>query len=88
MKAGLVVGSVLSLGTAFVFGAAAVTASLFPNGATVPAGGMDQSQVVWAPNGRLIGAGIKQRGLLMGAPVVVNGPDVLVDPLPPPVVTR
>jgi len=49
---------------------------------------MDQSQVVWAPGGRLIGAGIKQRGGLMAAPVVVNGPDVLVDPVPPPVVTR
>jgi len=88
VKAGLVVGGVLSLGTALVFGAAALTASLFPNGATVPAGGMDQSQVVWAPGGRLIGAGIKQRGGLMAAPVVVNGPDVLVDPVPPPVVTR
>jgi ABC-type branched-subunit amino acid transport system permease subunit len=78
VKAGLIVGGVLSLGTAFVFGAAAVTASLFPNGATVPAGGMDQSQVVWAPNGRLIG----------GAPVVVSGPDILLDPARAPDVTR
>jgi hypothetical protein len=88
MKAGLVVGGVLSLGTAFVFGAAALTATLFPNGATIPAGGMDQSQVVWAPNNRLIGAGIKVRGPVMGGPVLVDGSDIVVDPVPPPVVTR
>jgi hypothetical protein len=79
----LVVAGVLSLGSALVFGAAALTASLFPNGATVAAGVMDQSQVVWAPDGRLINAGIKQRGLVMGGPVVVTGPNVVVDPAPP-----
>jgi hypothetical protein len=85
MKAGLIVGGVLSLGTAFVFGAAAVTATLFPNGATVPAGGMDQSQVVWAPNNRLIGAGIKARGPVMGGPAVMSEPSVVFETAPPPV---
>ena len=88
MKAGLIVGGVLTAGTALVFGAAALTASLFPNGATVRAGAMDQSQVVWAPNNRLIGAGLKARGDVQGGSVVVTGPDVLVDPATAPDVSR
>ncbi len=80
----LIVAGVLSLGSAMVFGAAALTASLFPNGATVAAGVMDQSQVVWAANGPLINAGIKQGGPVMGGPVV-TGPNVVVDAAPPPV---
>ena len=34
----LIVSGALGLGTALVFGAAALTATLFPNGATVSAG--------------------------------------------------
>ena len=37
MQRALIASGVLGLGTALVFGAAAVTASLFPNGATVAA---------------------------------------------------
>jgi hypothetical protein len=35
MRSGLLVGTVLGVGTALVFGAAALTASLFPNGTLV-----------------------------------------------------
>jgi hypothetical protein len=37
MQRALIASGVLGLGTAIVFGAAAVTASLFPNGSTVAA---------------------------------------------------
>ena len=38
MQRALIASGVLGLGTALVFGAAALTASLFPNGSTVAAG--------------------------------------------------
>jgi hypothetical protein len=44
MQRALIASGVLGLGTALVFGAAAVTATLFPSGATVPA----NMNVMWA----------------------------------------
>jgi hypothetical protein len=64
MRRALIVTGVLGLGTAFVFGAAAVTAYLFPSGATVAAG--------W--NGSVI----NDRGMILG-PMPAKGPVFVPD---------
>ena len=52
VKAGLIVGGVLSAGTAFVFAAAALTATLFPTGAALPTTPNEAWQRLgWAPTG-------------------------------------
>lgn len=60
----LLVAAVLGLGTAVVFGAAALTATLFPTGATVPAG--------WGGSGW----GVKGGDIAVPAPVPVPVPAI------------
>ena len=82
MKAGLVVGGVLSMGTALVFGAAALTATLFPSGATVAAGLNEAwQQGGWAPDGRLVGPGFQGGPAVLGAPNAISvDPDIFIEP--------
>lgn len=66
----LIASGVLGLGTAVVFGAAAVTATLFPNGPMVAAG-MD---VMWERGGVMMGG-----GGMKAMPVPMPGPVFAVD---------
>jgi hypothetical protein len=79
MQRALIVGGVLGLGTAAVFGAAAVASALFPNGSTVAAawngGGMwDKGGVVVAPGPVPIGPG--KFGPAVGGQTDLDGQDV------------
>ena len=81
MQRVLIASGVLGLGTAIVFGAAAVTATLFPNGPMVAAGMND----VWIRNGVGVGGGVimdvgKPIPMPMPAPGVVidDGKDFVV----------
>jgi hypothetical protein len=66
MQRALIVTGIMSVGTALVFGAAALTAYLVPNGATVAAG--------W--NGSVM---VQDRGVMV-APVPMKGPVFVPDP--------
>ena len=82
MKAGLIVGGVLSAGTTLVFGAAALTATLFPSGATVAAGLTEAwQQGGWAPDGRLVAPGFGRGPAVLGAPNAISvDPGFFVEP--------
>jgi hypothetical protein len=73
VKAGLIVAGVLSAGTAVVFGAAAVTATLFPSGATV-AGRPNEAwqRLGWAPDGGRILPGLRGGPVMLGAPDAIS----------------
>jgi hypothetical protein len=86
----LIVSGALGLGTALVFGAAALTASLFPNGATVSAGmnGIMQDDVMMR-GGKMMIAPAPAPAIGVPAPGVViddgSGnapPDVPLEPGP------
>jgi hypothetical protein len=66
MRSGVIVTGVLGLGTALVFAAAAVAATVFPNGSTIVGGSYG-----WTPDGRIL-----QRGGVVEAPVGID--DVVV----------
>lgn len=66
MQRAVIAGGTLGLGTAIVFGAAALAAAIFPSGSTVPMG--------W--NGNVWDKGI---GVPAPMPVPAIGPDVNVD---------
>ena len=70
MQRVLIASGVLGLGTAVVFGAAAVTATLFPNGPMVAAG----MNVMWERKG----------GVMMG--VGVGGMEEMPVPMPAPMI--
>lgn len=66
MQRAFVVSGVLGLGTAIVFGAAALAATLFPNGGTVNMG--------WN------GGGVFDKGIAVPAPMPMpNQPGVIID---------
>jgi hypothetical protein len=72
MRPGLIVGGVLGLGTAIVFGLAAVTATLFPSGATVA------TQINgWVLDGTRVGPGWARGGAVPVLPPQI-GPAVNV----------
>jgi hypothetical protein len=71
MQRALIASGVLGLGTALVFGAAALTATLFPNGSTVPGGAMP----VWARDDVQMGGWAKP--MPMPAPGVMMEPPVI-----------
>ena len=75
MQRVLITSGVLGLGSAIVFGAAALTATLFPNGPMVAAGMSD----VWIRNGVGVGGG----GVMMEAPAIKAIPIPMPAPLPP-----
>lgn len=73
MKAALIVGGVLSAGTAFVFGAAAVTATLFPAGATLPSTPNEAwQQLAWDPDGGRVMPGFGGGPVMLGAPNAIS----------------
>ncbi len=71
MQRVLIASGVLGLGTAVVFGAAALTATLFPNGPMVAASMND----TWMRNGVGVGGGVMMGG---GKPIPM--------PMPPPAI--
>ena len=73
MRKGLLVSGVLGLGTALVFAAAALTATLFPNGTMVSAGWGGGG---WGKGGMAVPvpAPMMQPGVVADGPVFV-GPD-------------
>ncbi len=84
MQRAMIASGVLGLGTALVFGAAALTAALFPNGATV-AGGGPWSQNVMVDKPMMVGAGPVPAVAVPAPGVVVNnGKGFVVEPVPTP----
>ncbi len=65
MQRALIASGVLGLGTALVFGAAAVTATLFPSGATVAA----NMNGMWARDDVMMA---KPMAVPMGGPLVIT----------------
>jgi hypothetical protein len=75
MRSGLAVTGVLGLGTGLVFAAAAVAATVFPNGGTIVG-----SSLGWAPDRLMVQRGPLQfRGGVMTDDVVVFDDGVAVD---------
>ena len=73
MKAGLIVTGVLSAGTAFVFAAAALSATLFPTGAalaTTP--NQAWQRLGWAPDGGRVMPGFGGGPVMLGAPDAIS----------------
>ena len=93
MRAALTVGGVLGAGTVLVFGLAAATAALFPNGATVGAsfdgsfGGGAIAPAVGVPNGgwqKIVNADGSVVVVGPGQPVPVPAPIAKPAPMPAP----
>jgi hypothetical protein len=84
MRAGLIVGGVLGLGTAVTFGAAVVVATAFPHGTLLPGAGS------WSGNGVMVtgGVGLLRPGFAGSAPVVnvAGGSTSIGVAVPPPAV--
>ena len=82
MQRALIASGVLGLGTALVFGAAAVTASLFPNGSTVAAGSTG-GDVMFAKPASAMAVPMPPQPMFAQPGVVVGGgvaPDVAPAP--------
>ena len=71
MRAGLIVGGVLGLGTALTFGAAIAVASLFPGGTLVPAGANWGNCMAMAKNGMMVDC--VAPAMRIGGPVMAGG---------------
>ena len=82
MRRAFIASGVLGLGTALVFGAAALTATLFPNGATIPG-----TTNAWMRDDvRFLGKPVPAGGVFMEPPVMSNeGGGVQIDVAPAPV---
>lgn len=79
MRAGLQVGSVLGLGTALVFAAAALAATLFPTGTIVNQG---WNGGVVPLRGEIQVMGVPLPGGALAKPGAMDGDVVIVDRLP------
>ena len=86
MQRALIASGVLGLGTALVFGAAALTASLFPNGSTVAAS-FNGGDMMFAKPGMAMPVPMPPQPVFAQPGVVVGGGDLVAAPDVAPVPT-
>ncbi|HEY4189552.1 MAG TPA: hypothetical protein VGM28_03945 [Candidatus Limnocylindrales bacterium] len=82
MQRVLITSGALGLGTALVFGAAALTATVFPNGATVGAnmnGGFVQNGMMGKPMIQPAFGGPAPAIAVPAPPIIISAPGVVVD---------